>query len=127
MLRLEFLPTGFARSPLLRLAGDDSIACTRLREAFEQLADGRSKKVCISELPGIEPIDCRLTGSIGPHNRGVFAVDGLNCFEWQLTAAGWDNNAGLIETFGERRLLHSYQWLDSPSEIAVLLSPSGQW
>jgi hypothetical protein len=127
MLRLEFLPSGFAHSPLLRLAGDDPIACARLREAFEQLADGNSEKVCISELPGIEPIDCRLTASIGRHNRGVVAIDGLNSFDWQLTTAGWDNNASLIEPFCQRRLLHSFQWLDSPSDIAVLFSPTGQW
>jgi len=128
MLRLELLPSGSPSCPLLRFSGDDPIACTQLRDAFQQLASSKVKKVRISDLPGIEPVDhCSLTALVETRNRGVVPVSGLNSFEWLLTTAGWDNNVVLIEPFCERHLFHSHQWLDSPSDIAVLFSPSGQW
>jgi|ERR1700685_1243813 len=128
MLQLELLPCNAPKCPLLRFSGDDPVACTQLTEAFQQLASRKVKRVCISDLPGIEPIDdCSLTALLGTHNRGVVLVRGVNSFEWLLTAAGWDNNAGLIEPFCEQHCFHSHQWLDSPSDVAVLLSPSGQW
>jgi hypothetical protein len=61
----------------------------------------------------------------GPRNAGVVRV-GPAAFECRLTAATWDNVAGLIEPFAEGSGGH--QWLaGSPGEAAVLLSPSGQW
>jgi hypothetical protein len=128
MLRLEFLPSRFPECPLLRISGDDLSACLELQQTFKRLADGGLGKACISDLPGIEAIDdCRLTAFMRGQNRGVLQVGVANAFEWFLTSAGWDNNAGLIEPFCTSPASASYQWLDSPSDIAVLFSPSGQW
>jgi hypothetical protein len=128
MLRLEFLRSGSPECPLLRFSGEDLNACEQLKETFERLAEGRLDRVRISELPGIAAIDdCRLIASIGTRNRGVGQSGGSDSFEWVLTSAGWDNNAGLIEPFCNHSGLASFQWLDSPSDIPVLFSPGGQW
>jgi hypothetical protein len=128
MLRLEFLQSGCPDCPLLRISGDDLSAGLELHEVFKRLADGRLGKVCLSDLPGIEAIDdCRLTAFRGGQNRGVVQVGAANFFEWFLTSAGWGNNAGLIEPFCTSHAPATYQWLDSPSDMAMLFSPSGQW
>jgi len=128
MLQLEFLPTGAYGCPQLRISGDDLRASLLLKQTFEALADGRFQEVLISELPDIEPIrGIRLTASVAKRNRGVIQIGRSESFDWLLTPAGWDNNAGLIEPFCERPQSSSFQWLDSPSDISVLFSPSGQW
>lgn len=128
MLQLEFLPSGCTDCPLLRISGDDPSACTQLMVAFQSLASGRSERICINDLPGIESVGgCRLTAVISNQNRGVVQVGDSKAFKWAMTAAAWENNAGLIEPFATQHRMQSYQWLDSPGEIAVVLSPSGQW
>jgi hypothetical protein len=128
MLQLEFLLGGSPGRPLLRISGDDVGACAQLKQAFERLADGRMDRACLHEIPGIKTVDdCRLTAFVGKRNRGVVPVKGSNSFDWTLTPAGWDNNAALLEPFCKLPGLASYQWLDSPSDISVLFSPSGQW
>ena len=128
MLQLEFLPSGSTDCPFLRISGDDPSAFTQLMARFETLGSGRLERSCINDLPGIESVGtCRLTVRISSRNQGVVRVDDSNVFEWAMTAAGWENNAGLIEPFATQHRRHSYQWLDAPGEIAVLFSPSGQW
>ena len=128
MLQLKFVAGGSADCPLLRISGDDLGVCVQLKEAFERLAEGRLNEICLSELPGIEAKDgCRLNACIAGRNRGVVRFVDSDRFDWHMTAAGWDNNAGLIEPFCERQNLAHFQWLDSPSDIRVLFSPSGDW
>jgi len=128
MLRLEFLPDSSLDFPLLRISGDDAAACVHLKQTFEALADGELAAVCISDLSGIEAIGgIKLTASVGKRNRGIFCEGHPTSFRWSLTPAGWDNNAGLIQPFCRMRGSNRFQWLDSPSDIRVLFSPSGQW
>jgi hypothetical protein len=129
MLRLEFLPSGSHDCPLLRISGGDVDTCLQLKQTFEALANGELETVCISDLPGIEAIgEISLTASVGKRNRGVFRGGDSNSFHWSLTQAGWDNNAGLLEPLCQSPPAPCcFQWLDSPSDIGVLFSPSGQW
>jgi hypothetical protein len=128
MLRLEFLAGGWPDCPFLRISGDDVGACAHLKQDFEWLADGSMESARLDELPGMKAIDhCHLTAFVGKRNRGVMPVKEPSSFDWVLTRAGWGNNAGLVEPFCTCPGLATYQWLDSPSDIAVLFSPSGQW
>jgi len=112
----------------LRISGDDRDACACLKQAFESLADGSSETIRISALAGFEGIGgIDLIATVGTQNRGVVQVENSNSFRWSLTRAGWDNNAGLIEPFCHIQGTACFQWLDSPSDIGVLFSPSGQW
>jgi hypothetical protein len=126
MLRLEFLSAGSPDCPLLRISGDDVQAASRLRKTFTSLAHGSTKEACINELPDIQAIDgVKLTAFVGKTNRGVVRVGDSRSFHWFLTSAGWANNADLIEAFCESVGVAYFQWLDSPSDISVLFSPSG--
>jgi hypothetical protein len=126
MLRLEFFASGSAECPLLRISGEDLQAASRLRKTFTSLADGSTKEACINELPDIQAIDgVKLTAFVGKTNRGVVRVGDSRSFHWFLTSAGWANNADLIEAFCESVGVAYFQWLDSPSDISVLFSPSG--
>jgi hypothetical protein len=128
VLQLEYLSICSRDCPFLRISGEDPRAATLLKDAFADLAQERTDRVALSDLPGIAAInECRLTAAVGKLNRGVVQLSDGKTFDWVLTRAGWDNNVGLIEPFCEMCGGHSYQWLDSPSDIAVLFSPSGQW
>jgi hypothetical protein len=128
MLQLEHLSTASPECPFLRISGEDPRAATVLRDAFFDLSQGMTDRVTLSELPSITALnECRLIAAVGKRNRGIVQRSDGKTFDWVLTPAGWDNNVGLIGGFCECCAGHNYQWLDSPSDIAVLFSPSGQW
>lgn len=127
MLRLECIATRSLDRRFLRISGYDVSTWGALQQLFQHLADGQLERTDLGNLPGIEAIDhCRLVTRVGKRNQGVVLSDGSNVFEWILTPAGWDNNVGLIAPFCEQDWTQGYQWLDSPSDISVLASPSGQ-
>jgi len=128
MLRLECIATRSLDRRFLRISGYDVSTWGVLQQSFQHLADGQLERADLGNLPGVEAVDsCRLVARVGKRNQGVVLSDGSNVFEWILTPAGWDNNVGLIAPFCEQDWTQGYQWLDSPSDISVLASPSGQF
>lgn len=127
-MKIEFLENGSDDCPLIRIYGNVPAVCQRLKEVFEQLADGIVCEVSLTDLPGIEPLgDCCLIAQAGRRDRGIVRK-GSNDFRWVLTPGSWDNVAGLIEPFSQRQA-GGYQWLDQvpASEARVLVSTSGDW
>jgi len=129
-MKIEFLESGSADCPLIRIFGDKPEVCQQLRQAFEQLAIGSVGEVSLTDLPGIEPLGgCCLIAQAGRRDRGIIR-NGQNTFCWMLTPATWDNVAGLIEPFC-RTGTDGYQWLDDvpAGEANVLISTlrSGCW
>jgi len=123
-MKMEFLESGAADCPLIRISGNDVDPCLRLKVAFGQLHSGTAHEIVLSDLPGIDPVSgCRLTAKAGKWDRGVLVVD-ENAFEWVLTPSTWDNVAGLIEPFCSHA--GGYQWLDRTC-VAVLISATGWW
>jgi hypothetical protein len=125
-MKIEFLESGSADCPLLRIFGDEPDVCQHFRRAFEQLANGSVEEVSLTDLPGVEPLGgCSLIAKVGSRDRGVIPDEGT-VFQWVLTAGGWDNVAGLLEPFctpGNG----GYQWLHQTGDIRVLISPTGDW
>ncbi len=92
------------------------------------LATGASCAVEVHQLPFVQPIgSCQLTLVRMKLDQAVQRRGAL-VFECGFTADTWDNIAGLIAPFTARHSSHGYQWLaTAPGEVALLLSPSGQW
>ena len=125
-MKFEFLEAGSADCPLIRIYGGDAELHARLKNVFEQLAEGAIDEACLTDLPGAEPVDsCVLIARIGKRDQGVVRRKG-NTFEWVLTRSTWDNVSGLIEPFCVAEC-GGFQWLDQvpASDARVLISAFG--
>jgi len=125
-MRIEFLGSGSADCPLIRISGDEPEVCQHFRRAFERLAQGTADQLSLSDLPGVQPVEgCCLIARVAGRDRGVIHIE-KNVFQWVLTQSSWDNAAGLLEPFctpGNG----GYQWLHQTGDIRVLISPTGCW
>lgn len=127
MLELSYIPDGSDDCPLLRIAGDDLSAYSRLRDALEELSSGIREHVAIDQLPGISALhDCHLLAVAFKWNQGVIAVAPQNAFEWRLTQSTWDNVVGLLEPFSAHST-HGFQWLESAGNVRVLVTTADTW
>jgi hypothetical protein len=127
-MNIEFLESGSKDCPLIRIYGNEPAVCQRLMVAFEQLADGRVEEICLTGLPGAEPLGgCCLIALAGRPDQGIVRK-ASNVFWWILTPGSWDNVASLIEPFCQRQA-GGHQWLDQvpASEAKVLISTTGEW
>jgi hypothetical protein len=127
-MKIDFLESGSADCPLIRIYAGQPEACRQLKQAFEHLADGAVKEVALSDLPGMLPVGgCCLIAQAGRRDQGIVRSAG-NQFRWVLTPATWDNVAGLVEPFCSVPV-PGYQWLDQvgASEARVLISTDGCW
>jgi hypothetical protein len=121
-VKIEFLESGSYDCPLIRIYGAEPEVCHRLREAFEQLADGGAREFSLTDLPGVEPLGgCRLVAQASNRDHGIIRQR-ENVFYCVLTGVTWDNVAGLMEPFCDKG--GGYQWLcDIPaSDARVLIS-----
>lgn len=126
-MKIEFLESGSADCPLIRIFGEEPDTCLRLKQIFEQLAEGAIQQYSLCDSLGIEPVNCRLIAKTGKRDRGVLRDEG-DVFEWILTASTWDNVVGLIEPFCKPRDGgHGFQWLEQAGDIRVVVSSDGDW
>jgi hypothetical protein len=126
-MKIEFLESGSADCPLIRIYGNEPEVCQQLQRTFEQLANGSIEEVSLTDLPGVEPLGgCCLIAQAGRRDRGI-VCKGRNVFHWVLTPATWDNVAGLIEPFCGTEA-GGYQWLNQvPASEACVLVSTSRW
>jgi hypothetical protein len=129
-MRIEFLRNGSADCPLIRIYGNEPDVCQNFRRAFEQLAQGTAAELCLTDLPGVQPIKgCCLIAKLGGRDKGVIHNEG-SVFQWVLTQGGWNTVAGLTEPFCHTQN-GGFQWLDqshaSEARVLISTSSSGCW
>jgi hypothetical protein len=125
-MKLEFLGSGSADCPLLRLFefGDDQ--ARSLQQLVLRVAKNQSDSAPLHAEPFIQPLNgCALTLRHGEHDRGVRELEASH-FVWEMTAGAWLDVAGLIQPFC-RKESFGYQWLTRIGDITVLLSHDGKW
>jgi hypothetical protein len=131
-MEVEYLESGSADCPLIRIYGDEPEVCRRLQDVFERLATGNAQEVSLTDLPGVDALSgCRLIAQVSRRDRGIVRT-GANVFSWVLTPTTWDNVAFLIEPFCQPEPQRGgYQWLDQvpAGDARVLVSryPAGDW
>jgi hypothetical protein len=126
-MKLEYLEAGSPDCPLIRLYDFTSEEAARLHAALTSLAAGAVQRVLVHDLTGVKVIgNCRLVLVVGWRDQGIVPRAAPADFEYALTAATWDNVAGLVEPFGNGST--GFQWLPAESgDAGVLLSPDGRW
>jgi hypothetical protein len=125
-MKLEFLPTGSADCPLIRLYDFRPAEVANLATAICGLAEGLTTTCPVHELMGVEPVNgCRFVLRAGHRDRGMVRLPGSGNFECVLTTDSWANVAGLTEPFVAGR--SGFQWLSTGGDARWLLSRDGQW
>ena len=123
LVTLDYLKEGSNDCPLLRLYDFDSAEANRLRQAFEQLADGRTDCVCLDSIRSIDGSEIVFVRSV--RESGVIETKPGH-FEVSLTSEGWRQAADLVEPLCDGR--SGYQWLTPQTRgIHLLLSTDGLW
>lgn len=126
-MKLEFLGSGSLDCPLIRLYGFQTTEVVRLKELFDQLANGSRSVVLLDEQTGIESIGgCQLALRVGALDAGIVQNGNLR-FECRLTTTGWADVASLAQPLGESSAENKWQWLNRDGDVSLLLSETGQW
>jgi hypothetical protein len=122
-VKLDYLKDGSDGCPLVRLYEFDSSDARRLRQTFEELADGTLDR---ADLDVVESIDgTRLTFIRSARDRGVVETIARH-FEVALTSDGWRQAAEFVSPFCDGGF--GYQWLTPQTRgIQLLLSKDGTW
>jgi hypothetical protein len=125
-MKLEYLAAGSPDCPLIRLYDFTPAQAGQLHAAVTALANGATERIELDRLPFVESVgSCRLAMVRGTRDQCVQCT-AAQTFVCRLTAAAWENVAGLIEPFAKGA--GGFQWLAAtPGEVALALSVSGQW
>jgi len=126
-MKLEFLAEGADDRSLIRLYDFDPVEATRLREAFRSLWTGVRQSIPLHEEWWIAPLEqCSLELRLGARDLGV-VQRAPSRFECLLTAEGWAEMTVKVDPFCGSEDANGRRWLNRDGEIALLLSPDGQW
>jgi hypothetical protein len=125
LVKLEYLETGSADCPLIRLYEFNSTDIERLRAEVMRLMDGSVSRIRLEKIVPVTSIGGLESAFVqGARDRGVVR-NGRNTFEVVLTSEGWDRVEGLLEQFCEPG--SGYQWLCEQGDASLLLSRDGSW
>ena len=124
-MKLEYLGSGSAHRPLIRLFDVASSDAARLRNLFSTLVNGSHTHIALHEEEGVEPVaDCRLHLWVAGQNTGIVR-DGPATFHCVLTRARWSEIASRCELFFESSTAPRQQSLNEDGFIRWLLSEHG--
>jgi hypothetical protein len=125
-MKLEFLPSGAADCPLVRLFSFTPEEAGHLHQLLVGLSKGAVQSISLREDRAVDSIGgCELRLQQGKTDRGVLQT-GQASFDCVLTHAGWDNMAELVEPFRNTKTA-GFQWLCERTKIKLLLSKDGRW
>jgi hypothetical protein len=125
-MKLEYLSEGPDDSGLIRLYDYGSSEVRELRTVASELATGARERIALHEESWIASVDgCKLILRRDRRNSGIRQLGSLN-FECELSADGWHNVEGLLESFCGSTT-SEFQWLTHQGKISFLISHSGRW
>ncbi len=123
-MKMEFIASGAADCPLIRLYGHDGEVVRALTQAVESVRGG---PIAMNGVPGIEAVGgVHLTATMADRDRGVRRVGDL-AFEWAMSREGWAQVVELLNAFESAAAEGRFQYLSREGEITVLISRDGRW
>jgi hypothetical protein len=126
-MRIEYLATGSADCPLIRLFDFSRHEASELASLFARLSDGTADSADLSEAPWAQPVSgCRLLLQVGTSDVGITPTSALNEFICLLTRERWSALRDLAEPFCAAGP-GTYQWLDDCGPVSLLLSRDWRW
>ena len=127
-MKLEYLASGSPDCPLIRLYDFHPSEAADLLAVINTLAFAAAARVEVDQLAFVEPVGgCRLVFTRRLQDRVVHGPQESE-LECGVTAATWDNVAGLLEPFAKGA--GGFQWLArAHGDAALLISASagGEW
>jgi len=126
-MKLEFLEDGNAGAPMLLLYGGGTEEVALLRQAFRDVAQGRTRQLAVHNLPFVEAVDeCRLRAVLGPKDIGIVAAAPTD-FMWTLDADSWQWADELLAPFCREEPGVRFQYLNPARGPEVLYSTERRW
>ena len=136
-VQIEFLETGSADCPLVRIYGTEADEFAALLDVLRNVATAEDKSTTLHDLPRFNAVSgCQLRIAASSQDIGVRQGVGMD-FGWTMTPPKWLLVAGLVEPFASSPKIGEFQWLAGPEAryglnigtIGVLLSFSknGRW
>ena len=135
-MKIEYLEkTGDSEFPfILRLFEFSTDEIIRLKAGLEELRQGKFKNFQLHKQDYVIPIaNCCLTFEIGKTDKGIFCGKNKLEFNCILRDSAYQTMIKLLEPFYSKPIQlqqNTYQWLVERkriSNIALLISSSGQW
>jgi hypothetical protein len=117
-MKLSFFPDGCEDCPLLMLSDLTGEELGTLQQIAGDLASGRRDSASLGQTS-----ECTLVARAADRDVGIGVTPPR--FECSLRRITWWNIEGLIEPFLTDRT--GYQWWDRSGDVALLLSPGGEW
>jgi hypothetical protein len=129
-MKLEYIATGSAYAPLMRLYDFTIDEVTRLYAGMERLASGEQAEANLQTFVPAESVgNSRLTFVTAETSRGIEPLDQTGAFACVMSLEGWADMAEFIKPFCSDSHTHP-QWLtgyESYIEIPLLISTDGRW
>jgi hypothetical protein len=129
-MKLEYVATGSAYTPLMRLYDFTVDEVTRLNAGIERLASGELAEADLQSFVPAESINhCSLKFVTAETNGGIEQLESPGVYACIMNRSGWADMAAFIEPFCRDTRAH-FQWLtgyESYIEIPLLLSTDGRW
>jgi hypothetical protein len=126
MVKIEFLASGAAECPLIRLFEYRAEDVARLRQAAFDLADGSIREFVLHEQPWVQPVGgCRFVWRSALSDIGVKLRRRGEPFVMALTDEAWREVEGRLDPFV--RGAHGFGWLTKMGDVQVLVSANGNW
>jgi hypothetical protein len=112
--------------PLIRLFDYRAGHVERLRQACEDLAEGRRAEFRLHDQPWVEALGgCRFVWRAGAKDAGVRLPAPSDPFVLEFSGEAWREVRDKLLPFLDDST--GYNWLTNEGEVNVLLSPDGGW
>jgi hypothetical protein len=125
-MKLEYLPSGDAYCPLLRLFDYQPGEVDRLREACGALASGQIREFALHAQPWVEVVGgVEFTWRASAKDDGVRLPANALEFVLEYSDEAWREVEDKLLPFAQGST--GFNWLTNEGDVEVLISLDGEW
>ena len=126
-MKMEYLDGDRPPLPLVRLFDFRAEEVNALRDACNDLADGRTIEVEVHKQSWAQPVNgCRFVWRASNKDVGVRTPASGQPLVLEYSDEAWREVAGKLSQFVEPRR-NTFNWLTMEGDVAVLISMDGKW
>jgi hypothetical protein len=126
IMKIEFMDQGADVCPLVRLFDYRPAEVNRLRQACNDLADGRLKEFALHDQPWVEPIaGSRFYWRAALKDFGVRMPSQGEPLVLEYSGEAWREVEEKLAPFAESA--NGFNWLTMEGDVRVLISMDGDW
>ena len=126
-MKIEYLDGDKSPLPLVRLFEFKAEEINVLRDACNDLANGRKSEFAVHEQPWTLPVNgCRFIWKASKKDIGVRRPGSNQPLVLEFSEDAWREVAGKLSRFAEARP-DGFNWLTMEGDVGVLISMDGKW